>query len=83
VSLALLVGIPAGILFVLAARRMARAEESARTRRYLRLSLAFLGLAWLPMAALAMFLLALVDPWPFSLRQGPDTASARTVVDVG
>jgi hypothetical protein len=48
---------------------------------YLGVSLAFLGLAWLPMALLAAFLVALAEPWPLSLRHGPDTTSARVVFE--
>ena len=54
-------------------------------RIYGRISLAFLTLCWLAIAAPALFwgtiIIAAREPWPLSLAQGPDAQRARTGVD--
>ena len=53
-------------------------RSGARPRRaYALLSAAFLALSWVPMAGMMMIHALVAEPWPLSLRQGPDTASAR------
>ncbi|MFQ5506475.1 MAG: hypothetical protein ACE5F1_17025 [Planctomycetota bacterium] len=72
----LVLGYPVGMVTI---RRWGRriVPPLPRTRTYYRLSKIFLALSWLPAAALAGILILLTEPWPLSLRQGPDTSSAR------
>lgn len=54
---------------------------SSRLRLYTRLSLGFVSVGWLLIALPALFWGAIFlrawEPWPLSLRQGPDTAYAK------
>ncbi len=74
-------------LLLLAVYVLGRSQPSSRTRGqriYARLSVAFLTVCWLVVAAPALFWGALIvaarEPWPLSLAQGPDTERARTGV---
>lgn len=67
---------------------LGRKLEPSRTpgsRIYRRLSIGFLALCWLAIAAPALFwgslIIAAKEPWPLSLVQGPDTERAKTGVE--
>lgn len=68
--------IPVGVI---AARRVGPVAgvPDRRTRRYLRLSQVFLAGMWLLSCVPVALLVMLFEPWPLSLRQGPDTATAK------
>jgi hypothetical protein len=66
---------PAAVVWWWLARRAQRPAPGRRL--YYAVSKLFLTLAWLPGAFLALLLAFVVQPWPISLRQGPDTAYAR------
>jgi hypothetical protein len=72
----LFVAIPAGALV---AWRLGRGAPPPSPRRRVFYALSRLGLtlAWLPSALVALLLVTVVQPWPLSLRQGPDTGYAR------
>jgi hypothetical protein len=68
--------IPMGLI---ASRRFApiAVAPSQSVRRYLRLSQVFLAGMWLLSCVPIALLVMLLEPWPLSLRQGPDTATAK------
>jgi len=46
-------------------------------RAYAWFSAAFLALSWVPIAGMMTVYALIAEPWPLSLRQGPDTTAAR------
>jgi hypothetical protein len=66
---------PAAVAWAWLARRAPRPTPGRQL--YYAISKLFLTVAWLPGAFLALLLLFVVQPWPISLRQGPDTDYAR------
>jgi hypothetical protein len=67
--------IPIGLVLLARLRRGERARGVARAARAG--VVLFLVLSWVPAASFAAWVAALVPLWPFTLREGPDTASAR------
>jgi hypothetical protein len=82
-GLFLLVGIPLGGSVIWVLRRKQPAPLSRAARTYVIASKVGLTLAWIPVGLYAAFVtmlwVALAEPWPLSLRQGPDTRHAREV----
>ncbi len=77
--------VPPVSLIVYVLGRKSSLERTPGQRIYGRLSIAFLPLCWLAIAAPALFWGAMViaarEPWPLSLAQGPDTERAKTGVE--
>lgn len=61
--------------------RWRRAQPATRrnVRAGLLAAMALLAAAWVPVAGFTTVLVLLEEPWPLSLRQGPDTASAKAI----
>jgi hypothetical protein len=82
-GLALLLGIPLGGSVIWVLRRRCTPPLSGAARLYVAVSKVGLTLAWLPVGVYAAFAttlwVVLAEPWPLSLRQGPDTPHAREV----
>ncbi len=75
-------------ILLIAVYILGRDQSSSRTRGqrfYARLSVVYVAICWLVVAAPALFWGALIiaarEPWPLSLAQGPDTERARTGVE--
>ncbi len=72
---------PPVLVVVIWQSRRASASEPTGRRLYRRLSYGFVFAGWLAIALPALFwgavMLRAWEPWPLSLRQGPDTESAR------
>ncbi len=72
----LLLGVPTALAALTWFAR-GRVLSTRRRRWTVRAAVAALVIAWLPVGAFATLWVAVTEPWPLSLRQGPDTASAR------
>jgi hypothetical protein len=57
--------------------RKDKGPMSAGRKTYFALSKLFLSISWLPSLIPIVFFTAIFEPWPLSLRQGPDTAFAQ------
>jgi hypothetical protein len=75
-SLLISVLIPLGVALVLLLR-LAGGGFSAGRRLYALASYVFLTVAWLVTLTPAVVVIGLWQPWPLSLKQGPDTQTAR------
>lgn len=69
--------LPAALLVLWRVDRRRRAPYAPLRRAYIVASRVFLGLSWLPTWPPILFLLALLQPWPLTLAEGPDTEFAR------
>lgn len=76
-SLLLFVLIPLGLAGVMLLTFMTRQRSSKGRRIYVTASSLFLVGAWIFTANPAIVLIGLWQPWPLSLKQGPDTDYAR------
>ena len=83
--LASFVLVPVVSLIIYLLGRKSAAANTPGLRIYRRISVGFLALCWLAIAAPALFFgtlfVAAKEPWPLSLTQGPDTERARTGVE--
>ena len=71
-------GVPAGTFLVLLMGIGRPRTPSRTTRLYFRTSYALLVLGWISVLPTAAIFLALTEPWPISLRHGPDTDNAKS-----
>jgi len=69
--------IPLGALAIWLMNRKGKGPITAGKRTYFALSKLFLTISWLPSFIPIVFFMAIFEPWPLSLRQGPDTAFAQ------
>lgn len=72
------VAIPIAIVALWRWRR-ARPAMRLGARAGLLAAMALLAVAWVPAAGLTTVLVLVEEPWPLSLRHGPDTAAARAI----
>ena len=77
----LAVGIPVGLMLIWLVRRRVGRDPRAGNRAYYVLSGIVLVLSWLPVAALTALVISVEEPWPISLRHGPDTGYAAEVFE--
>lgn len=68
-------------IVIVALWRWRRARPAMRrgARTGLLAAMALLAVAWVPAAGLTTVLVLVEEPWPLSLRHGPDTAAARAI----
>lgn len=74
-SLFLLIPVLAAILWFL--NRHCRNEHSKLQKKYLIVSRIILGTAWIYSGLIVSVWVLMTQPWPFTLREGPDTNYAR------
>ena len=74
-SLFLAIPVAAFVLWVM--NRRCRKDHSRTTRVYFGVSRVLFALVWLASCAPVAIFVAIAQPWPLSLRQGPDTAYAK------
>jgi hypothetical protein len=75
--LVLFFGLPAMVPFLWRAERRRLVPSTPARRAYCIASRLLLGLSWLPTWIPVLFLLSVWQPWPLTLREGPDTDFAR------
>ncbi len=75
--LVLFFAIPIGLVTLFWLDRRRSAPLTSRRRAYFIASRLFLTLSWIPSWLPALFLIAIYQPWPLTLLEGPDTDFAR------
>lgn len=75
--LALFLVLPTAFVWLWRVERRRTAPRSGARKAYCIASRSFLALSWLPTWIPVLFWIAVWQPWPISLREGPDTAFAR------